>query len=206
MIERFVKEIRASMDCDLLLPALALSLTLPDTCGKAEYPGLKVGERYIRWYDENVIDIGKMPRFDDSDAEMPHMSGEVVYSLRCQYLHQGTPNIEKNKIKADECKIDLFCLIMDKKNDNCPLHDTALVMGPTDEEAKKQGAVIRMYDINVRWFCECVCTAAEKYHKKNKEKFHFIQYEIEDYHKEIDQAITIETKNAYFKMLNNLGL
>ena len=38
LINRIVHEIRMALSHELYLSALALALTLPDTCGKAEYP------------------------------------------------------------------------------------------------------------------------------------------------------------------------
>lgn len=38
LIDRIVHEIRMALSHELHLSALALALTLPDTCGKAEYP------------------------------------------------------------------------------------------------------------------------------------------------------------------------
>lgn len=115
MLLRIIKEIQRCMDYDCLLAGLALALTLPDICGKAEYPSLGVGARYIRWYNENVGITEKPPKSAKSDTEMPYLSGEIVYSLRCQFLHQGTPNIEIERIKEDAFKIDDFTLLLQKK-------------------------------------------------------------------------------------------
>lgn len=41
LIDRIVHEIRMAMSHELYLSALALALTLPDTCGRAEYPNEK---------------------------------------------------------------------------------------------------------------------------------------------------------------------
>lgn len=38
MIERIISDIPKALDADCLFAALVLSLTLPDICGKAEYP------------------------------------------------------------------------------------------------------------------------------------------------------------------------
>lgn len=50
MIDRIVHEIRMALSHELYLSALALALTLPDTCGKAEYPNEDYnGVRYKNW-------------------------------------------------------------------------------------------------------------------------------------------------------------
>ena len=46
MIDKIIKDIETSLENGAYLGALALALALPDICGKAAYPSLKVGERY----------------------------------------------------------------------------------------------------------------------------------------------------------------
>lgn len=49
MILRIIDEIEKALNHDLYFAALNLALTLPDICGKAEYPSLRsTRERYIR--------------------------------------------------------------------------------------------------------------------------------------------------------------
>lgn len=96
MILRIIDEIEKALSHDLYFAALNLALTLPDICGKAEYPDLRTGERYKKWYDENVGVTEKPPKCTEDEPEMPYLSGEVVYSLRCSLLHEGNPNLQKN--------------------------------------------------------------------------------------------------------------
>ncbi len=181
MIEKIVNEIRKCLDNDFHLAALALALTLPDICGKAEYPSLRTGDRYIRWYDENVGITEKPPEFAKSDTEMPYLSGEVVYSLRCQFLHQGTPSIEIQKIKEEACQIDDFILVLQKKNSLDIYSDSAAVFScGTDPDGKKPTHQLRSYEVNVRRLCMILCACAEGYYKENADKFNFFQYKIID--------------------------
>ena len=181
MLLRIIKEIQRCMDYDCLLAGLALALTLPDICGKAEYPSLGVGARYIRWYNENVGITEKPPKSAKSDTEMPYLSGEVVYSLRCQFLHQGTPNIEVEKIKEAACKIDDFTLLLQKKNSLDIYSDSAAVFScGTDPDGKNPIHQLRSYEVNVQRLCLILCACAEGYYKKNADKFNFFQYEIVD--------------------------
>ena len=181
MINKLIIEIRKCMDCDCLLAGLALALTLPDICGKAEYPSLKTGNRYIQWYDENVGITEKPPKSAKSDTEMPYLSGEVVYSLRCQFLHQGTPNIEVAKIKEEACKIDDFTLLIQKRNSLDIYSDSAAVFSRgTNPDGKNPTYQRRSYEVNVRRLCLILCACAEGYYKENADKFNFFQYEIVD--------------------------
>ena len=70
MILRIIDEIEKALSHDLYFAALNLALTLPDICGKAEYPDLRTGERYKKWYDEIVGVTEKPPkRTEDESAE-----------------------------------------------------------------------------------------------------------------------------------------
>ena len=103
-----------ALDNDCFFSALSLALTLPDICGKAKYPTDGNKKRYIAWYDEYV---GAYEQCPGEEGEMPYLSGEVVYQLRCSFLHQGNPNIDKGKINEECCKIDKFVLLTEKKKE-----------------------------------------------------------------------------------------
>lgn len=212
MINRIIKEINQCMDCDCLLAGLALALTLPDICGKAEYPSFKVGERYTRWYDENVGITEKPPKSAQSDTEMPYLSGEIVYSLRCQFLHQGTPNIEIERIKEDACKIDDFTLLLQKKNSLDIYSDSAAVFScGADPDGKNPTHQLRSYEVNVRRLCMILCACAEGYYKENADKFNFFQYEIvdadereEQFLSEHPEARDFDWGNALMETIKNM--
>ena len=55
------------------------------------------------------------PCEESHNTSLPYLSGEVVYSLRNSLLHQGTPNIEADRIKDKNNKIDLFELVIESK-------------------------------------------------------------------------------------------
>ena len=70
MILRIIDEIEKALSHDLYFAALNLALTLPDICGKAEYPDLRTGERYKKWYDENVGVTEKPPKCTEDEPEI----------------------------------------------------------------------------------------------------------------------------------------
>ena len=109
MVLQIIKEIESALSHDLYLAALNLALTLPDICGKAEYPDLRTSQRYKKWYDENVGITEKPPKHD-GDPEMPYLSGDVVYSLRCSLLHEGNPDLQKQNVQP--VPIDRFSLVI----------------------------------------------------------------------------------------------
>ena len=119
MVQKILDDIRAALNNDLYFVALSAALTLPDICGKAEYPGEKSSEkRYIDWYDKEIGYYEKNPH-QTTDEEMPYLSGSVIYSLRCSLLHEGNPNVDNDRLtkRNESLPIDHFVLKIERKND-----------------------------------------------------------------------------------------
>ena len=176
MLLKLIDDINRAVDHECYFVALAVALTLPDICGKAEYPNEKsTKRRYIQWYDENVGKFEKNP----SNNDVPYLSGEVVYSLRCSLLHQGNPNIESDDIKEDVCKIDHFTLLIEKKNKFDIYMDTACVR---ESFLNEQRIVMpeRSYDVNIRRLCMILSLTAKGYYNKCKDKFDFFNFRVID--------------------------
>ena len=176
MVNKIVEDINKALDADAYLAALALALMLPDICSKAEYGDVK--NRYIIWYDEYIGDYDKVGRIEGEEG-LPWLSGEVVYSLRCNFLHQGTPNIDTCRIKEESNKIDHFVLIIQKKN-RFDLYASLSDVSKNNYNNK----ITRDYKINIRQFCLVICNVAKNYYKNNRDKFDFINYTIIDWDKE----------------------
>ena len=171
LIDRIIREIREAQSRGLYLSALALALTLPDTCGKAEYPHEKyTGNRYKDWCKNYVI----TDRCDSPyGCDMPYLNEDVIYNLRNSLLHQSTPNVEQTKIKEERCRVDKFELII--SDTNTANGDLSMVA-----YGKDMRIVRRELTIYISHLCYILCTAAEQYYKNNQEKFGFIQYSIVD--------------------------
>ena len=170
MIDRLVQDIRKALENELYFAALSSALTLPDICGKAERPTEKSSKkRYILWYDE---EIGKYEKNPDDKDDMPYLSGEVIYSLRCSLLHEGNPNM-KNDGLGNTQSIDHFSLVIEKAKPFDPYTDASIIM----EDGNKK---VREYRMNVRRMCMILCNVAEAYYKENRNNFHF-NYEIIDW-------------------------
>lgn len=170
MIIRLVQDIRKALENDLYLVALNSALTLPDICGKAARPNEQsTRKRYILWYDEEIGKYEKCPKDKD---EMPYLSGEVIYSLRCSLLHEGNPNVNNASLRTNQ-PIDHFSLIVEKAKPFDIYSDTSKI---TQFGNKK----VREYRMSVRRICMILCMAAESYYKENKDKFHF-NYKVIDW-------------------------
>ena len=181
MLLHLIEDMNRALDHDCYFAALAIALMLPDICGKAKYPKARVGDRYIDWYDEYVGQYEKCPKNEGNpqDVEMPYLSGEVVYSLRCSFLHQGNPNIENAKIKDDTCKMDRFTLLIQKKNEFDLYSDSASVTRQgIDPKAMEETE--RCYEVNIRRLCLVLSLCASAYYKEYPGQFNFFNYDIVD--------------------------
>ena len=182
MLLRLIEDMNRALAYDCYFAALAIALTLPDICGKAKYPKAGVRKRYIEWYDEYVGRYEKCPKneADADEEEMPYLSGEVVYSLRCSLLHQGNPNIEKSDIKNDvTCKVDRFTLLIQKKNKFDLYSDSASVTRQgVDPEAMKE--IERCYEVNIRRLCLVLSLCASAYYREYPGQFNFFNYDVVD--------------------------
>lgn len=183
MLQRLIDDMNHALDANCYLSALSIALMLPDICGKAAYPEKKVGERYKDWYDEYVGKYEKcpVPAGHENEPIMPYLSGEVIYSLRNSFLHQGTPNIEVSKISQPENKIDYFALVIQSKNQFDVYSDRASIVNGT----------VRFYQVNIRRLCLILGSTASGYYRENKDKFSFFNYTLIDKDMEMSKLKSI---------------
>lgn len=169
MVIRLVQDIRRALENELYFVALSSALTLPDICGKGAYPTEKSSrKRYILWYDEQ---IGRYEKSPEDKNNMPYLSGEVIYSLRCSLLHEGNPNMQNDSLRTNQ-PINHFSLVIEKAKPFEIYLDSSKIVTFGNRQ-------IREYEMNVRRICMILCNVAEAYYKENRDKFHF-NYEIID--------------------------
>lgn len=178
MLERIVDEIDSCINNECFIAALALALTIPDICGKAEYPYANVTERYIRWYN-NFLGQYEKPVHPHAQ-DIPYLSGEVIYNLRNTLLHQGNPNINKAKIKEERCKVDQFVLTISSSHDG---GSSGIDSYGLDPDGKNPELVVRRMTVNVVNLCDKLTKVARSYYKENQGKFDFFDYELKDIRK-----------------------
>ena len=71
MVDRIIQDIKGALENNLYFAALNCALTLPDICGKAEYPTERSSKkRYIDWYDKEIGCHERDPEQNMSE-EMP---------------------------------------------------------------------------------------------------------------------------------------
>lgn len=194
MISRLIQDVNKALDAEAYMAALSLVLTLPDICAKAEYgDSLKNKERYIKWFDEYIGQYEKPP-VKSGATEMPYLSGEVVYQLRCSVLHQGTPNIDNSKIKDETCQIDHFTLVIERKKPFDIYVDSASISSMMYQE---QSRPVRSYEVNIRRLCLIITSVTEGYYKENKDKFTFFSYDILDWDESVERTNRLNGGNQF---------
>lgn len=99
---------------------------------------------------------------------MPYLRGEVVYQLRNSFLHQGTPNVDKNKIRNEFNKLDKFTLVIEKKNEFDIYADASMV------------GMERSYRVNIRRLCLILTLTAKGYYETYKDEFDFLEFSVLD--------------------------
>ena len=151
MINELIKEIGIALQQDCWFVALNTALTLPDICGKAEYPAYGQKQRYVKWLNR----YGRL-HFDNL------IKADDIYNLRCCMIHQGTPSTKQKGKNIEE--FELIVSTYEQRN----VTEEALYMAPDKY----------VLSVNVLHICRLLCSAAKTYYESNKEKFDFFKYRV----------------------------
>jgi hypothetical protein len=87
-MRRFTDAIAKAVTDKNWLAATALSLTMPDICGRMEHPKHDSERRYKAWWDKYLLDT-----YRGGADNVVFLSGADAYALRCAYVHEGGENI-----------------------------------------------------------------------------------------------------------------
>lgn len=166
-----IKDINLALTNKSYLSALALSLTLPDICGKIEYPHFKdkrgnrrVGKQYTAWFDDWVNQYyadNTGWTNDYTKAKNPYFTGEMCYSLRCSFLHDGNSNIKNwgDKEDADFYYSYVFRLAVSGADSS-----SLSWVNHTNNDSKI--IKTKIVTVNIDKLCECICLASERYYRE----------------------------------------
>lgn len=150
-----IDEINKAIDAGAYIAALALSLTLPDICGQIEYPDLRVGDRYVKWFDRYVKPLYFIK---NENAPNNQFDGEMCYALRCALFHSWNFELkQKPSIK--------FILHIDKVMGSHNVHNLYV------EEEKS------IVDLDAYGICYYIAHAAQDYYYNHKNKKVFEKYD-----------------------------
>ena len=166
IVLKLISEVKDLLEKDSYIGALALSLMLPDVCGKAESPNEKGNKaRYTFWYDTYIGRYEKArAKSDDPEfRDRPYLSGEVVYYLRCSFLHEGLCAVDDSSISNPQNKSVEFHLVIPKKE------FLACLRTETNITYNQDGSVVSCeYFIDIPYLCSLICNVAEQYYWNNQ--------------------------------------
>jgi hypothetical protein len=162
-MDNFIQEIRDNLTRKNYLSALALSLTLPDICGKIAYPDMKnkkgypdIGGRYAKWYNKNIY-VYENPPYE---KQMDPLDGKAVYKLRCMFLHEGSNDIKEFLKKESTENFSEYKFIFTDSITRISSH------WPQGKEDQKTIDI----QINIVYFCQKICWTAEIFYKEHAKK------------------------------------
>ena len=100
-MRQFIQAIEISLNTQNWYSALALALTLPDICGKIDYPNLhkQTRLRYSKWFD---MYVGEEYKMTIEGKTITLLTGNDCYALRCSYLHEGSNKVRKTESKKND--------------------------------------------------------------------------------------------------------
>ncbi len=194
MLEK-IADIEKALEANAYRSALALTLTLPDICGKLEYPNENNGGRYRKWIDKYYTPYHHPDyRNDSGNAKlhpdyMPRLDGEMCYKLRCAYLHSGNTK--------DHMPIDELSLRVNGAS-------SYGVSWPNDDMSKME----KQIHLDVKSFCRDLLESVMYYYEENKEKYNFADasapiLDIQDWaermakNRKDKDLIVVKTKEQY---------
>lgn len=169
MINKLIEQIGSAIANKLYIVAINTALTLPDICGKAEYPSLKTEKRYIEWC-RKYMQFAENPKSNEYNKSLLDLTAGTIYDLRCAMLHAGS---QKLRIIKKEKKIINYELICAPSKEYDLYSDTAI----TEFKMPIIKPIKRTYKVGVCRLCSLLCAAAKMYYENNREKLVF-DYEI----------------------------
>lgn len=150
-MEELIKSLRYSIIQKNWHAALFIALSLPDICGKIDYPTEYSKNRFIKWFNRFLQD-NYIKKIGFEKTEVIFLNATDCYSLRCALLHEGTDNIETQKARK----------VLER-----------FIFSTTLSHLLKINSKILVLNVNV--FCNEVCLAAEKWHKETETKVKLLE-------------------------------
>ena len=155
-MKKKILEVKQALSNRLYNSALALTLTLPSICARAEYDALIDGDRktYVEWFNKYAIEkftfrTNRIP--DGKPSKIITIDGDTCYKLRCAVLHAG--NFEIFKCKYEK-------IIIHAHDQDSEIYEHELIDSPN-----------AYFDIHK--FCFLLCSAVEEYYDSFEDKSKF---------------------------------
>lgn len=158
ILEIIIEEIECILTTEAQLSALAMTLIAIDACSAIKYPDITGHkQRYQKWYDE-YIGLYENSNYEKDEngnevelpkeEQFPYLSKEVIYSLRCNLLHEGIPELDdENKITEEINKSVKWDIYFEHKRPYLFYYSSA-------GKITNNGREMKRYSFNIRLFCE----------------------------------------------------
>lgn len=118
-MQNFINALEVSVETENWYGTLFIALTLPDICGKIEYPEFRrPGRRYEEWFNKYMVKFyqsetrlamhsdqrlaaiqNSIPPHIGKRKKFAFMTGKDLYALRCAYLHEGSDELTNQEVK-----------------------------------------------------------------------------------------------------------
>lgn len=166
-MDSVVSEVRCCLESGNYRAALVLALTIPDICGLVEHPECrkKSKKRYVAWFNDHIL-VNYAKKFTpEGGVSKPYFDGDMCYSLRCKFLHEGNNRIDVSSINVSGGKSCRF--------------DFRLIVGGSDSYGRAiynvpgcGTVVVKRVTLSVTDLYEALCSGAENFCKtRNKDDF-----------------------------------
>ena len=142
-MQNFIEATKKAIDNENWYAALALSLSMPDICGRLEDPDKRPGARYVDWFDKYLLHNYQGTVGPYSKSLHTFLSGEDCYALRCAFLHQGEFRLTDQPVRQVLEKISFTI-----PHPNWDIHKN-----------QKEGVL----QLEVARFCQEVCDAVKQW-------------------------------------------
>lgn len=156
-----IKDVEKALDAEAYFSGFVLSMAIIDKCTKVENNGRAGRKNFEEWSDKYLFtgykDVDRKTSFGKM---LPYMSGEILYQLRCSFVHELSSEINPEQIKDEDNKKAKFNLILDEYNEF-----QASSINSVDNKNNKQ------IDIYIIALCHQICIRAQQYYDENQEKF-----------------------------------
>lgn len=180
-----INEVRLCLKNECWVSAFLLMLTLPDICGKIEFPEDKPNSRYRNWVKQFANINYLFPKHSDKGFFTFHNAfpSFLFYLLRNAMFHEGNAIIRNNNEKYAFIKYPrynhVYKILLSIKSKKIGANIVDSIASNVDN--KKENEEIEI-TINIPLLCEHICNQAEKYYIDNKAKFKNSNFTILDYY------------------------
>ncbi len=178
-MKKIADEIENAINKQCFLPALALTLVIPDVCAQFDYPDIcrkkneykghkGKGAAYAKWYDICIGDYNVSPK-----TGIGLLDGWGCWKLRCGFLHNSSIDIDGD-ISTENTKTRFRIIFSQYSNFDVGIGGGSSVsFDPLNNEI--------VVDFDIATFCGQILAVLRHSYLSNKEFIDFTEREMLNY-------------------------